>query len=380
LWSETPAARRASLFHAPNENVRGRVERAREAEPSLSAALDSFLALVTAPEDADAATLALACRTVYEWADRRSIVPISLHFAECAAIVEPDNPMWAVEAGWFCARAGRPENMNRAAAWYHRAFVLAVRTQNRRESIRALTRFGALMKDLGDREEARRAYERAAKRARRTGRRRQSAVALHYLFALAAEAGEVAEALTCAGRALALYPLHDARLPYLGHDLAFLLVRSGQYRMALRLLDRASGLFQKPADVLLVVSTLARAAGGAGRSERYEAAERVVVASIAAYEEYAPAALVNVAEGARSLGDWERAGRYALTAHRYATERGDAEPIHAATLLLRDLAERTPGLPQSDAGADAQLATLARRFAARLKRWRPRKAGKQPPP
>ncbi|HEU4559857.1 MAG TPA: hypothetical protein VFS20_18555 [Longimicrobium sp.] len=375
LWAEAAPESRATLFEPMTQDVRDRYAVARTEAPELSGALGTFALMQSAPSVADPAHVASACHQVYRWADKRSLMGVAVHFAEAAALAEPDRAAWAVDAGWICRRANEGDMLARSAAWYQRAFSLAVRTKHRRDSIRSLTGYGALMKDLGDVEEARTAYLRAARRAARTGRKRHAAVAHHYLFALAAESGTFAEALEHAGRALTLYPLHDVRVPALAHDWAFLLVRNHVHRHGLALLLRTSPLMEQPAELLLVFSTTARAAGGARRPERFGNAERAVLEMVGLYPEYAAASFVNLAEGARALGEWGRAEAYLRTALDVARQRKDAEPERVARELLQAVERRETPPPAT--GPDDETAALTRRFAARLTRWRNR-SGRSP--
>ena len=378
LWAETEPDRRSRIFRPPTDAVRERYAAATEAAPELAQPLAVFASFQNAPHLAAASALAAVCHAVHMWAERSGLVLIAAHFAEAAAYAEPDNPAWAVDAGWMCRKAGTGDLLDRAEAWYERAFGLAVRARNRKESIRALTGYGALLKDQGRVDEARKAYERAARRATRTGRHRQAAVSYHYLFALAAESGGLDEAVEHARRALSLYPLHDERIPYLAHDYSVLLVRFGFYRPALRLLDRAVKLFERAEELALVFGTMARAAGGAGRRERYETAERAVLGLVGLSHEYAPGAYINLAEGAWSLGDVDRAVRYARITLDRARERHDAEPERMALLLLDTMGTQDKPRRDDTPAPDARIAALNRRMAARLGRWR-RRAGRRRP-
>lgn len=374
LWSATPRSRRHLLFRPVNQHVRERLRAAALAAPELSDALESLGSVQEAPGAAEPHRIAAACHHVYAWADFRSLARTATLFAEAAAYAEPDHPTWAVDAAWSCRRSGGAEMIGRSEAWYLRAFRLAVRTQNRKESIRALNGFGALMQDHGRYEEAHRAYTLAMRRALRTGRLRQAAVAHHYLFGLAVEVGSVEDAAEHAREALDLYPLTDERLPYLAHDLGFLLVRKGFYRAALRLLEIAATRMDRPDEMGLMFGTTARAAGGVGRVSRYEAAERAALELIGRREDYAAGSLVHLAEGARLLGDWDRAERYAADALAIARRRHEADIEAVAVQLVAEIASRAAVVPPKVLESDHPLAALCRRLGARLrKRARKRK-------
>ncbi|HEV2150466.1 MAG TPA: tetratricopeptide repeat protein [Longimicrobiaceae bacterium] len=296
-----------------------------------------------------------------------------MHFAEAAAIVDPEHPTYAINAGWMCRRA---VVYDRAAIWYERGYKLAVRFRHhdlslsRKESIRALVEHGALLKDQGREDEAREFYELAAKRAARFGRKRQAAVVLHYLLALSAEVGGFEESLDFAQQAFDLYPIQDRQIPALAHDLAFLMVRFAYYSPAITLLELAVSRTYTPELQTLYWGTLARAAAGVRRRERFEEAEQRTLHFIGLYEEYAPAALVNLSEGARSLAEWDLSEQYAGMAVEFARAREDVVVERYALDLLdkiatRELAANEQQPPQAD-----QIRILSRRLVARLHKWK----------
>ncbi|HEU0053217.1 MAG TPA: hypothetical protein VFQ39_08560, partial [Longimicrobium sp.] len=191
-----------------------------------------------------------------------------------------------------------------------RALALAVRMGNRYEMVRALTGWGALLKDMGRIDEALEKYEEAARRASRAGQRR-AAVVQHYIFALRVDSGQLEEAIPHAVKAFDLYPQRDDRVPALAHDLGYLLVRKRHFRLALHLLDAATTRPFRTRDLGIVFATVAHAAGGAGRLARYEAAEHLSLQLANTGGEYAAAALASLGEGARALGLWDRAEAHA---------------------------------------------------------------------
>jgi hypothetical protein len=372
IWAPEPAPR--TLFRPIPPHARARYEAARAYAPDLRSALDVLERLQATPDVADAREVATACHRVYQWADTRALLTLAAHFAEGAAYADPMFPTWAIDAGWICRRIGGPEMMERSGAWYRRAIALSVRTRNNAEILRALTGYGALKKDEGKLERARQLYEQSARRAVRTGRRRRAGVAYHYLFSLAVEAGWTAEALKYADQALTYYPIHDSRIPALLHDFAYLMIRLRYYQLALRVLERVAHCFEEPHDVGLMFATAAEAAGGARRPDRYQALEKAALKLLAVTRECAPAMMESLAEGARSLGDWERAERYAQEALALAQERGDALIEQSVTRLIEAVGRREPAAPCEDPLPDSQEVSLARRAATRIRIWRRRRS------
>ncbi|MFL5537736.1 MAG: hypothetical protein ACJ8J0_02005, partial [Longimicrobiaceae bacterium] len=371
MWTATPPERRARAIRAPTPDTLDVYAAAITEAPELSRAFDTFAELQRQPERFDAADVARASHAVYAWADQRGLLGVAAHFAEAAAYIDPEHPAYAVDAGWSCRRVHVGGFLSRSAVWYQRAFALSVRHRSRHDSLRSLTGYGALMQELGNLPEAKRAYLKAARRAFRTGRKRRAAVAHHYLFALTAEHGELADAVEHARQAFRLYPIHDARLPYLAHDYAvFLLIRYNAYGPALRLARPALSKMEDPDAIVMVAGTLAWAAGGAMLSDQFDSAERLAVKLAPLYKTHAASALAALALGGRALGRWDAVHRYASMALPLARERLDrwAEATSLELLAAVDRGEPPPpeGVP------DARALEVSRRLAARLYRWRGR--------
>lgn len=377
LWGETPQERRARAFRPPTSDTLELYAAAVAEAPALARPFKAFMEMQAAPESVSASDVARACHLVYVWADGCALPGAAAHFAEAAAYVDPEHPAYAVDAGWICRRAVVGESLARSAAWYQRAFVLAVRAKARHDTLRSLTGYGALMQEIGNVVEARRVYLKAARRAARTGRKRRAAVAHHYLFALAAESGTLNEAVEHARRAFRLYPIHDPRLPYLAHDYAFLLVRHHIYRPALRLLDRVLPKIERPDEMLMVLGTLCWAAGGSSHPEQFHRAEKLALELVPRYPEFAAPALTTVAWGARALGKWNLVQRYASMALPLARKQGNAWAETNSRALLD--AVETADKGRYEEPADARTLDLARRLAARLLRWRRGSAGTRAP-
>ncbi len=295
---------------------------------------------------------------------------VAVYFAEAAAIVDPENPVLANNAGYVCRRASVDE---RSGIWYLRAFGLAVRlrgrqeTVSREESLRALLGYGTLLLTWGRLEEAKQYYEQAAKRAERTGRRRHAAKAKHDLLTFAAEVGTYQEGEPYARDALDLYPIHDPQLPALAHDWAYLLIRFHHYSCAVPILELAVMRAHKPAIQMLFWSTLGWAAAGAGRRDRFQKAKEEVLRRIVAYDEFAPGALYHLAEGARLCGAWEEAEQYLAQALEIARERNEALLEREALELLDKVVAREPAPRDATPPNPDSVRILTRRFSARLR-------------
>jgi hypothetical protein len=236
--------------------------------------------------------------------------------------------------------------------------------------LRALTGYGALMKDLGEYGKAWRLYVRAARRAVRTGRKRRAAVAFHYSFALAVETGHFRVAVRDATEALRYYPLHDDRLPALAHDVAYMLVRQNYHATALRLVDGLGKRVDGVAAMGMLFGVSARAAAGAGREKPYKDSAEMALNIALVNDECAGPVLINLAEAARFQCRWEVVADLAGRALDVARRRADGEVERLALDLLAQAERQELPSPAIEPDPGAPVAALARRLAARLRRWR----------
>ncbi|HEX8830633.1 MAG TPA: tetratricopeptide repeat protein [Longimicrobium sp.] len=376
-WVDTPPERRGGLSQEPTREVRERFAYAAMEAPELESAFGTFAMLARAADMLDGTRVAEACHVVHIWADARGLTETAVHFAEAAARADADDALRANLAGRTCRRAGLND---RSAAWFLRAFRLAVRTRSRREAIRALLGYGALLKELGRHVEARTVFQRAARRAERTGRRRQAAEAYHDLLTIAAEIGTIQEAAAHFRQALRLYPSRHPYLPSLAHDFAWLLVRLHHYSAAVPLLDLVLTRTPRPAVETVVLATLARAAACTGKVARFQEVEPRVLQLARMHDEFAPAAFIHLAEGARAFRDWGKAERYATAAIEAAHRREQSLVESDALSLLGQVARQEPSPREQPVPEPEVVRALTRRIAVRLQNWKPSRPDQFPDP
>jgi tetratricopeptide (TPR) repeat protein len=364
ICSQIEPHERKRLLRPPTENVLERFTLARIEAPELADPLSTFLLLLQTPARVDVSDLALACHHVYEWADQRGLRLIAYHFSEAAAYADPFDPARAN----FAARMARRSLMkDRAALWYLRAHRIAILVGSKREAIYALLGYGTMMKDVGNFEEARRAFERAARRAIAGKRRREAAEACHDLFAIALELGHYRLAERHLRKALSIYPVKHKRIPALAYDIGFLLIRECQFQAALSVLERTTPLIKRPEERTLVWSAVAWAAAGAGLSERFEEAERTTVEQVAIFVDFAPAIFIHLAEACRALRRWDRALAYAEAAYRAALERQEPPLAEEAEELRTAIGLRQDAPAQAE--DSVRTGALARAAVLRLQKW-----------
>ena len=366
LWGETPAQLRRSLFRAPTADVRERFALACEEIPALAPAFGTFALMIQSPDLATSEQVAGACVLVHKWADQAGLRTTALLFAEAAAHAEPENPG---RANLAARSARRSLAYDRAGAWHLRAYKLAVRARDRGEMVWALMGYGAMMKATDRISEARRFLQRATRRATAFGRKKEAAVSHHELMNIEVEQERFRLAELHAASALALYPSDHPRLPALGHDFAFLLLRQKHYSAALPLLERVVPLITRPDERSLVMSTLAWAAAGAGRPTRLAEAERATLELVAIFDDYAPPAFLHLAEGFRAAGNLDRADKLTEEAARVAQAKGETQFLREATEMrihMRASGRQTP----RDVPPGARTLTVLRNLATRLKGWK----------
>lgn len=365
LWATTHPDGRAGLF-AP------RTPRSLDPaafppglpEPVIRAT-SKLAVLASFSEFGNAEELSAACRAISEWAVGENKLRTAIRFIEAAAYLEPSNPEIAAAAGFLCFRGA---SHARTTSWYSRAIVLARQARDWEWYIRAHIRLGILYFQLGEHGRARPLYLRAARMAVRSGRRVLAAQANHDLLTIESDVGSLARGEEFAARALALYPVRHPRIPHLAHDYAFLLVQNRFFHRALVLLDFLSDdLFESQYRVILY-GTVARAAAGVRDRDAFEAAAAKVRAVADATDEYVPAALVHVAEGARSFEEWDRAEAFAGRTLDIAQRRLDGTAHRLAARLLDEIAVRARAATNREPDERSRVTELTRLFLKRLKR------------
>ncbi|MET0399765.1 MAG: hypothetical protein ABW277_23460 [Longimicrobiaceae bacterium] len=373
LWADTSPEQRAELFQPPSTAAYERTIRARHEAPELTEALGTFHLLRWAAHVVGEAHVADACRQVSQWAEAGSLAELAAYFAEAGSVADPTDPERAHAAAHLTRRA---RMFRRSAAWYERTYKLAVRVDDRDTAVGALLGYGALLYGLGMYPPARRFLRKGARRAVRTGRRRKAAEAHHDLMLLSLDMQDFAAATQHASQAEHLYPLSHPRIPYLVHDFAVALVRQNYSSLASSMLEKVLSYIVRPEEAALVWGTLARAAAGAGQLDRFREAETKVLQLVGLYREHGAAALVNVGEGSRAVREWDKARDYGHLAVQIAQARMDGGQERLARELLKRVEKKEPapgGMP-----APVEIATLARRIAARLRTWRAPGPGPKP--
>ncbi|MBV9772765.1 MAG: tetratricopeptide repeat protein, partial [Gemmatimonadetes bacterium] len=320
LWASTPADQRNELFVPGSESHRAEALDRAKMDRKLKIPLLTIAQVLEEGAEISAADLASACRKVSRWADEQGLPRMAIWYAQAAAATMPVDAEPAYTVGLLCRRNAEYE---RAETWFRRAMVLARRSGDNQSYALAWIGIGNLYIRRGDFLSARKALKRALRRARKGGLRRPKAMALHDLFTIAVELIEIADAEALARQTYRAYGPRHPRLPVLAHDVASFWLLQGYYRRALVVYEAILELITHPAERLLILSTIARAAAGARRRdiftnvwvESWEIIDRKPDA------ERICSALLNLAYASATLRDWERSEIAARLAVELAAKR-----------------------------------------------------------
>ncbi|HYH80923.1 MAG TPA: tetratricopeptide repeat protein, partial [Longimicrobium sp.] len=316
-----PAGERAALFAPGAGEARRAGLAAVRGEPELWAPLLTLAQMTDAPARADAARLVHAVRSLARWAERRGTHATRLAFTQAAALALPDQPAAALET----ARQARDLARHaQAETWFRRAIRLA-RGRDWESYAWGFVGLGVLYMRAGNYPAARAVVMRALRTARK---RRLAAIAgsaHHHLFVFSSDAGRMEEAYQHARAALRAYGREHPRIPALAHDLGCFWAEQGRFGRALPVIEAALPLLESAADRVMALANVVRASAGAGDRDRYERARAEVMAVLddPAFAPMASEALVVVAQGDASAGEWVRSEAAATRAVAIADRRGE---------------------------------------------------------
>jgi tetratricopeptide (TPR) repeat protein len=190
---------------------------------------------------------------------------------------------------------------------------------------------------------ARQLFIRAYRASKRHSLRSLQANSLHYLFVIAARSGQHDEAEALARTAFEAHDPEHSRIPAFAHDVAYFWTERGQFAPALSVFRALLPHLRNPVDRLGSLGSVARAAGGVGNRELFDEVRPEIWSLVSAPDggEIAADALIDLARGASSLGEWQEAEKAARTAEEMATERQQAQfALTAASVLASIRTER----------------------------------------
>lgn len=336
LWAETPADQRASLFDDGAARSRGDELSAAEVHAELRGPLSVFAELLARPGEVDLLRLVNACRRVALWAEHRGALATALQFSQAAALAAPESASLAYAVGRL---ARRRAEYDRAESWYTRAVVQGRQTRDWRSYALAFSGMGNLHMQRGNYPAARRSHLRSLRVAERKGLLEIVGVAYHDLFLTAVETGAGHEADELASHAFVAYGSRDPRVARLAYDVAYHWVLQGYFARSLKVAQALEPHMNEPSERAVVLGLVARAAAGAGERDAFFTAAREarIVAEREAARETCARALLGVAYGAATLGEWELAHDVGMRVVTVARARSEGRVLLAAEATLESV-------------------------------------------
>jgi tetratricopeptide (TPR) repeat protein len=337
LWAAASPKARSGIFTANAEANRMAAVLSAPVPRELEVPLGVLARMTGAPETAGEANVALALREISLWLDERGLLGSALAYAHAAAMVSAGDAATAFIVGRLARR--RAEYV-RAETWFRRTAALARQSADWASYARAFMGLGALYLQRGNLPLAYRFRRRALETTERRVLEDLRGTAYHDLFEIAVHMDRGGEAHAYARCAFEAYGSGHARVPMLAHDVAYFWMQRGGFERALAVFEAILPHFARSTDRVMVLSGLARAAGGSGRRDLFDLAWAEVARSMRQVtEERQASVLLEVAQGAISLSDWGVAQQAAEHALDVATRRAEGQVRLAAEAVL-DCARR----------------------------------------
>lgn len=361
-WSQAAPGDRARIF------ADGAPERWRTALPRTARLgpctlqLEDLLRELSDPDAADPDVVAGLCMRLSDCFERAGSLRTAIAFAEGAALAMPRAARPALVSGRLLKRAGA---YARAETWLQQALSLAVGAGDWTATAQAWSEVGTVFGLRGNLRAAESSHLRAFRTARRWHLQQHVGVALHDLFLTAVQSQDPARAQRYARQATdAYYPGHP-RLAAFANDLAYFWMLNGEFSCALQVFLATLPRIQDPRDRYFVCANIVRAAGSAGRRDVFDAYWRDTLEGLRGCEVAAAQAwaLLDLAHGGASLGEWEAAEQAAVEAVRQAERYGETRTLLEAESVLdsirrhkhrpRENADRGGPFPDCQSVADA---------------------------
>jgi tetratricopeptide (TPR) repeat protein len=333
LWASSEPEERGKMFSP--EAGRKRLAELLEAQVPAQI-VDSLVTvgrMIGSPGAGHGEAVAEACAAIGTWADREGAQATALAFRQAAALSAPMNAAFAYAVGKLARRRGEAP---RAETWFRHAVMIGRQSGDWTSYSQAYISLGNMLRERGNLPAAQRMHVKALRAARRKGLRHVQGKALHELFIIATETGRNDQAEQYAKQAFKAYgPQHDL-LPTLAHDVAYFWMDQGDFARVIPVFEALLPHFATPPLRMTVLSHIARAAGGTGQRDLFRKSwvEVTRMAKDPDTITVQAGALLELGQGAASLGEWDRAEQAAQQALRVAKERGEAKYRMGAEALL----------------------------------------------
>ena len=333
-WALAPPGERGKLFNAGALRQRmERIEQELEPDEPVRPLLKGLANLLAVPGRLTANAVSELCEEISRWASDAGLPRTALAYAQRAAMSLPEEAGPAYLVGLVSRRAA---DYRRAETWFRRALALGRRNRDWRYYALAHLGLANLHMQRGDAPRARVRLLRALRASRRYGLWSVRSMVLHDLFCITATGEHAEHAEMYARAAFRSYGRRHPRLPILAHDIARYWMARGHHARAFETFRAVLPHLTRASDRLLAWANLAQAAGGAGDEAAFADAWHRIWRMIDSGndQERAAEALINVASGAQSLGQWVRQEMAASYALAIARRRSEAQHRLRAEELL----------------------------------------------
>jgi tetratricopeptide (TPR) repeat protein len=366
FWAAAEQGERGRLFSAEA----GRKRQAELAEARISDELAGPLSAVgemlTAPDSTGGEAVAQACTGIARWAEQQGHLNTALAYTQAASVAAPRNARLALAVGKLARRRGE---MARAETWFRHTVMISRQIGDWDSYSRAYIALGNMLVRRGNFPAAHRMHIKALRAARRKGLQQVQGMALHDLFVIATETGRPTHAEDYARQAYRAYGAAHPSVPALAHDVAYFWMNQGHFARALPIFESVLSHFSEPSVRFVVQAHIARAAGGAGDRTTFRRywTECVRIAKEPFARAVAADALTELALGASSLNEWDRAEQASSKAIEIAQETGDAKALIRSEAIL-EAARTGRRIEQAvqQGGSSSGAETLAAQFVASL--------------
>ena len=366
FWATAEPGERANLF-SPEAGTRRLAEVAAARVPTeLVDALNAVAALIAAPEDTSGDVVAEACTAISRWAEEERHGATALAFTQAAALAQPRDASFALRVGQVARTRGE---MARAETWFRHAIMVSRQVGDWDAYARAYLALGNMAIKRGSFPVAHRMHIKALRAARRKGLPELHGRAAHDLFVVAMETGRYPQAEEYARTAFRAYGPSNPLIPKLAHDVAFLWMEQGHFARALPVFEAVRPHIAQISDRITLVASIARAAGGVGDREAFRKAwvEANRLAKDPETRHSLPGAMLELARGAATLGEWDRAEQAVEQALSAAKELRQAKIMFQAETLL-DAIRNGRKLQQNVVAGSGEQTEDADQFAASIVR------------
>jgi tetratricopeptide (TPR) repeat protein len=291
-------------------------------------------------DEADADTteaIAYACTRIAMWAEGWGACLPALAFAQLAQAVLPSNAYFAYDVGRLARVLA---DYSAAESWLRWAALLSRQRHAWKVYFLSLAGLGNLCRRTGNYPLAVRFHHLSLRVARRYELRTLEGDALYDLAIMHFEMEHAILGSDYARQALQAYGPGHARVTRLAHDVALFWMDSiGDFKNAKQTFQELLGHVWEPADRVVVLANLTRAAAGAGDEQLFEATWNETWALMRRQEtrEGHSAALIQLAHGAASFHYWARVEIAAFESLGLARERREGKCELIAERMLEIL-------------------------------------------